>query len=166
MRAGRQERDTFGLSCPACLPGLRLLRVASSPVVGGKVRRWAGWRGPLLPMTLPSRAPSTFPPVPTQQLVQTRFRIHTRETTPDGQLLCCRLLVTASKQSAAIIKAGTSQSQSLSHPMSSLVPPSPLTDHQSRIHPSRQLSRLRTEMLHSRLYSIWPLPLEFSCLCR
>lgn len=24
------------------------------------LRWWAGWRGPLFPMTLPSRAPSTF----------------------------------------------------------------------------------------------------------
>lgn len=91
---------------PLCLPALTLLpaglaqlagsqsqaQVAQGHVLycslaereweGGKMGRWAAWRGPLLPMTLPSRAPSTFP---TQQLVRLT---QTRETTPDRQLRC------------------------------------------------------------------------------
>lgn len=86
--AGSQSRDS---QAQAQIAHGHVLQSCRCEWEGAKMGRWAGWRGPLLPMTLPSRAASTFP---TQQLVQL---VQTRETTPDRQLLRC-LLVTASKQ--------------------------------------------------------------------
>lgn len=93
--------------------------------------RWAGWRGPLFPMTLPSRAPSTF-----FQHTKLVPLIQTRESTPDVQLLCC-LPVTASSSKQPFIKA--SRHSPLNPIPISLVPRLLVLS----------ASPLRTEMLHS-----------------
>lgn len=81
--------------------------------------RWAGWRGPLLPMTLPFQG--SFHLFQHNKLVPS---IQTRETTPDAQLLCC-LPVTASSSKQPFIKAGRQAplNPGLCHPIFiSLVP--------------------------------------------